>query len=78
MDFYSTLSILKVLYKTCNIHLLLTNVESLTLNMSMHQYCYNHSATQFSHALLHLMKLLKCKDPHGVVHPELVIRDFFI
>ena len=38
----------------------------------------NESIREFSHALLHLMELLKCKDPRGVTHPELVIRDTFI
>ena len=38
----------------------------------------NESIREFSHALLHLMELLKCKDPRGVVHPELLIRDTFI
>ena len=38
----------------------------------------NESIREFSHALLHLMDLLKCKDPRGVSRPELVIRDTFI
>ncbi|XP_061574030.1 uncharacterized protein LOC133440727 [Cololabis saira] len=38
----------------------------------------NESIREFSHALLHLMELLKGKDPRGVSHPELVIRDTFI
>lgn len=38
----------------------------------------NESIREFSHALLHLMELLKGKDPRGVSHPELVVRDTFI
>lgn len=38
----------------------------------------DESIREFSHALLHLMELLKSKDPRGVSNSDLVVRDTFI